>query len=393
MLPAQFLQGVQLSDKPQAQAEGGGGRLITPASDTPACFFVLCSKGHRLAFWPVLFNLVQPSCTCHCITALPFLRARLQVKQALYASTSVYCGAAGLLSEQLAAAKAASCFRGVLQMQHAHMQLALQRVLHLQTFKPAQMQHLLSGLTQQELAVVLGLPDPEHNISITPLGTSLTSSSASTAGAAAASSSGASDTGSSSSSWSVSVTAAVAARKAGSAHWVKFVLRMQQEVLSAIDALGTDALSMHAAHQPSKTAASTDAGQMAAPSSSGSSSLHTADAVRTLLKKLPEVWESVQQDTAAAEMAGVLQALFNAEFARGYGTVASFMRGHLHQCPNGHFFVIGECGGAMQESRCMECGAVVGGAHHQLASGNQQAGESVLEQLQEQWGGAGSRQG
>lgn len=273
------------------------------------------------------------------------------------------------------------------------MQLALQRVLHLQTFKPAHMQHLLSSLAQQELAVVLGLPDPEHNLSITPLGTSLTNSSASTAGtAAAASSSGARDTGSSSSwSASVSVTAAVAVRKAGSAHWVKFVLRMQQELLSALGALGTDALSMHAVHQPIETAASTDAGQTAAPSSSESSSTQVADAVRTLLKKLPEVWESVQQDTAAAEMAGVLQALFNAEFGAPYGSVASFMRGHLHQCPNGHFFVIGECGGAMQESRCVECGAVVGGRSHQLATGNQHAGEAVLEQLQEQWGGAGSR--
>lgn len=54
---------------------------------------------------------------------------------------------------------------------------------------------------------------------------------------------------------------------------------------------------------------------------------------------------------STVEKAGVLQALFNAEFSSGYSSMVSFMQGHLHQCPNGHcFFVIGECGGAMQES-------------------------------------------
>ena len=45
-------------------------------------------------------------------------------------------------------------------------------------------------------------------------------------------------------------------------------------------------------------------------------------------------------------------------------------RGYLHRCPNGHFYIIGECGGAMQQSHCPECGATIGGSHHRLASGN-----------------------
>ncbi|OAQ22439.1 hypothetical protein K457DRAFT_84860 [Linnemannia elongata AG-77] len=45
--------------------------------------------------------------------------------------------------------------------------------------------------------------------------------------------------------------------------------------------------------------------------------------------------------------------------------------GHFFRCPNGHSYVIGECGGAMQESTCPECGAPVGGRSHQLAAGNQ----------------------
>lgn len=91
----------------------------------------------------------------------------------------------------------------------------------------------------------------------------------------------------------------------------------------------------------------------------------------------------MQKDAAAAEIAGVLQALFCAEFSRGYGDVTSFMQGHLHPCPNGHFFAIGECG-AMQESRCVECGARVGVASHTLAAGNRRADGAVLEELQ-QW--------
>lgn len=321
----------------------------------------------------------------------------LQVKQALYAATSVYCGAAGLLAEQIGIGKDASCFRGVLQMQHAHMQLVLQRVLHLQSLKSQQLQHpVLSNLNQQELAAVLGLPDPQHTFALTPLGTSVptgnTGAPSSSSSSAAASSSKDASSSSGSSAWSATVTGAVAALRSGTSHWVKFVLGMQQELLSAIEAVATDALALHATYlhsgsQGSASSSSTAPGPHAA-AGSGETSSTTADAVRALLPKLPDVWESVQQDTAAAEMAGVLQAMFNAEF-RAYESVSSFMRGHLHQCPNGHFFVIGKCGGAMQESKCVVCGAVVGGRSHTLASGNQQADRAVLEQLQEQWAGAG----
>ncbi|KAI1315474.1 hypothetical protein EDD11_000755 [Mortierella claussenii] len=44
--------------------------------------------------------------------------------------------------------------------------------------------------------------------------------------------------------------------------------------------------------------------------------------------------------------------------------------GRWHRCPNNHTYVIGECGGAMQRSRCPECQAVVGGGSHTLEQGN-----------------------
>ncbi|PKC55190.1 hypothetical protein RhiirA1_371208 [Rhizophagus irregularis] len=44
--------------------------------------------------------------------------------------------------------------------------------------------------------------------------------------------------------------------------------------------------------------------------------------------------------------------------------------GHWYECPNGHPYTIGECGGAMQLSRCPDCHEQIGGGGHQLTSGN-----------------------
>ena len=48
-------------------------------------------------------------------------------------------------------------------------------------------------------------------------------------------------------------------------------------------------------------------------------------------------------------------------------------RGHWYTCPNGHIFSIGECGGAMQASRCNECGEAIGGGNHALLGTNRRA--------------------
>lgn len=50
-------------------------------------------------------------------------------------------------------------------------------------------------------------------------------------------------------------------------------------------------------------------------------------------------------------------------------------RGGWYKCPNGHIYAIGNCGGAMQKSKCPECKAVIGGANHRLVDGNNHAGE------------------
>ncbi|TRZ20766.1 hypothetical protein HGM15179_006244 [Zosterops borbonicus] len=50
-------------------------------------------------------------------------------------------------------------------------------------------------------------------------------------------------------------------------------------------------------------------------------------------------------------------------------------RGHWFKCKNGHIYVIGECGGAMETSTCPECHEVIGGTNHTLESSNSLASE------------------
>ncbi|KAI6041108.1 hypothetical protein EDC04DRAFT_2566184 [Pisolithus marmoratus] len=49
--------------------------------------------------------------------------------------------------------------------------------------------------------------------------------------------------------------------------------------------------------------------------------------------------------------------------------------GHFYRCPNGHTFVIGNCGSAMQTSTCPECGSAIGGNSCQLLESNSRATE------------------
>ncbi|XP_028303349.1 NFX1-type zinc finger-containing protein 1 isoform X2 [Gouania willdenowi] len=49
--------------------------------------------------------------------------------------------------------------------------------------------------------------------------------------------------------------------------------------------------------------------------------------------------------------------------------------GHWHKCPNGHVYLITECGGAMERRSCPDCGVSIGGERHTLDSGNTVASE------------------
>ncbi|XP_065578622.1 NFX1-type zinc finger-containing protein 1-like [Artemia franciscana] len=61
-------------------------------------------------------------------------------------------------------------------------------------------------------------------------------------------------------------------------------------------------------------------------------------------------------------------------------------QGHWYKCPNGHIYCIGDCGGAMMESRCNECGEIIGGESHRLRSDNTLAREmDGARELGEWW--------
>ncbi|KAI0430798.1 hypothetical protein F5Y09DRAFT_330849 [Xylaria sp. FL1042] len=68
---------------------------------------------------------------------------------------------------------------------------------------------------------------------------------------------------------------------------------------------------------------------------------------------------------SAEEMKAVYQAMAR-EF---WGT------GHWYTCANGHPFTVGECGMPMEEARCPECGAPVGGSNHRAVEGVRHAHE------------------
>ncbi|OCT62801.1 NFX1-type zinc finger-containing protein 1 [Xenopus laevis] len=50
-------------------------------------------------------------------------------------------------------------------------------------------------------------------------------------------------------------------------------------------------------------------------------------------------------------------------------------QGHWFKCPNNHVYVITECGGATERSKCPECNETIGGTHHNLHHTNRLAPE------------------
>lgn len=49
--------------------------------------------------------------------------------------------------------------------------------------------------------------------------------------------------------------------------------------------------------------------------------------------------------------------------------------GSWYKCPEGHYYNIGDCGGAMEIGKCPECGSQIGGERHKLLETNQHAKE------------------
>lgn len=95
--------------------------------------------------------------------------------------------------------------------------------------------------------------------------------------------------------------------------------------------------------------------------------------IRAMLRRLEDLKKKVLDRQDLAEQALVLKAAMDYQGAS--------LSSHVYFCPNNHPYVIGNCGGAMQVSRCPECGKPVGGSSHQLLGGNRRADE-LLQQLE-----------
>ena len=93
---------------------------------------------------------------------------------------------------------------------------------------------------------------------------------------------------------------------------------------------------------------------------------------QTLLDQCSKSLESVVNHQKKVIMKSVIKAL---EKENGRPLV-------FYECPNGHLYSIGECGMAMQESVCPDCGAAIGGQNHRSLRGNRQIGQGnqVLNQ-------------
>jgi hypothetical protein len=78
-----------------------------------------------------------------------------------------------------------------------------------------------------------------------------------------------------------------------------------------------------------------------------------------------EYWKKVVSGLSVEEKKLIFKAM-ESDIGGGIGSFG----GHWYECSNGHPFTIGECGGAMEESKCPECGERIGGQNHRLNSTN-----------------------
>ncbi|KAK8143852.1 hypothetical protein G3M48_006653 [Beauveria asiatica] len=84
------------------------------------------------------------------------------------------------------------------------------------------------------------------------------------------------------------------------------------------------------------------------------------EAVRRIIQLLQaERYEAVSPE----EIAAIKKAMLS-----GRDGMATHS-GHWYNCVNGHPFAIGECGMPMEQARCPECGAPIGGQNHQSVAG------------------------
>lgn len=81
--------------------------------------------------------------------------------------------------------------------------------------------------------------------------------------------------------------------------------------------------------------------------------------------------ESLKNIQKVVKLSGIITKQERELIIRAIGAKA----GSWYKCPNGHFYNIDRCGGAMQVGKCIECKASIGGQNHTLLSSNSHAPE------------------
>jgi hypothetical protein len=240
----------------------------------------------------------------------------VQVQRLLGEATALFGNTCKDLQWAENAAAYAQCYTSSYRLSHCLMLLLIERAKQLQSFKHTTMLDLLSGLQDRPTA-------PAMPWSSQPAATSSSS-------AAAAATSG-----------------------SGTRHHqiLKNLKDAQQRLLKQAEQVGEAAERLFA-RQRQQLLQSAEGNLM---EQHEVLQMRHADieAIQQLSAKLPNVAAELTADNGldAAEVAAVLAAVMKGE-GGWQSNLQSFMQGHLYSCPNGHLFVIGECGGAMQVMSC-----------------------------------------
>ena len=73
------------------------------------------------------------------------------------------------------------------------------------------------------------------------------------------------------------------------------------------------------------------------------------------------------------------------EFLQGIAVAVGLGAGHWYKCSQGHLYVIADCGGAMEESKCPECGERIGGMQHRVVATSTSAAADFEPGAQPSW--------
>ncbi|BEJ11583.1 hypothetical protein CspHIS471_0200430 [Cutaneotrichosporon sp. HIS471] len=107
--------------------------------------------------------------------------------------------------------------------------------------------------------------------------------------------------------------------------------------------------------------------------------LAEAEKIRGLAEKIVDDWVEFEHqlqrnaELSLEEKRDVLRAVLTRDnYGDNYNSAVLMagMTGNIYQCQNGHPYIIGDCGQAMVEATCNECGEGIGGGGHQLRGDN-----------------------